>query len=534
MSRMFRSNRLSAALGLVLWTAGLAQAQPAQAQPAQEQPDPNLKPTFGSAKLNAGFLPDPYTIDLQAGGNIRTNLGGVKAHVAKAPDFSLHYTKGKYALSFTVKSAGDTTLLINLPDGSWVADDDSGGGLDPMIRIAEPASGRYDIYVGTYQKELVAATLNITERDLAKKPAPPFNPNLPECHILSAGVDGYAHPGLSKLKGCLNDARNTVAAFQAQTGTMFRSVKEHTLLDGAASRDAIYAGFQGFTKQGAAGDYMVLFLSGHGARTNGNKGPTWFFLPYDYHPKQFTTKALTDKQILDVGDELVRQKKNVVIIIDACYCGQLGVTAQSYFQRHKNPNEGMILMLSSSPDQTSAALGNYSAYAKAFADTMAGAGDLNKDTKITLGEIQAYSKKRTADLLATARNPDKQDSIVTWSPSISKETTLAYAGKSPALAAAKPLPNETPLRWTGSETLPGYGNLSFALYSNGRAIMVDAKSTSEGIWRKQDKQYTLSFANGAVVYTGTVEGATLSGTATSPSARQEAMKSWTWTVKQPG
>ena len=25
---------------------------------------------------------------------------------------------------------------------------------------------------------------------------------------------------------------------------------------------------------------------------------------------------------------LVRQKKNVVIVIDACYCGQLGVTAQ--------------------------------------------------------------------------------------------------------------------------------------------------------------------------------------------------------------
>jgi hypothetical protein len=84
----------------------------------------------------------------------------------------------------------------------------------------------------------------------------------------------------------------------------------------------------------------------------------------------------------------------------------------------------------------------------------------------------------------------------------------------------------------GTETLPGYGKLSFKTYKNGRAVMVDAKSTTEGIWRKQGNQFTLSFADGAVVYTGTLNGATLSGTATSPAARQEAVRSWTWTVKQ--
>ena len=218
--------------------------------PAQAQPDPNLNPTFGSIKLAAGFLPDPFTTDLQAGGQIRTKLGGVNAHVAKAPDFSLQYTKGKFPLSFTVKSAGDTTLLINLPDGTWIADDDSGGGLDPMIRIANPQSGRYDIYVGTYQKDLVAATLDITERDLAKKPPMPVNPNLPECFILSAGVDNY--PNVNKLKGCLNDARNTVAAFKAQTGTVFRGVKERILLDGAATHGAIQSAFQGVHQAGSA------------------------------------------------------------------------------------------------------------------------------------------------------------------------------------------------------------------------------------------------------------------------------------------
>jgi hypothetical protein len=522
MPRLFRSKYLEAALTLVVLAGGRLGAQ--------EQPNPNLRPTYGSVKLKAGFLPDPFTKDVQAGGRLRTSLGGVKAYVAKAPDFSLHYTAGKYPLTFTAKSVGDTTLLINLPDGSWVADDDSGGGLDPLIRIDRPQSGRYDIYVGTYQSELVASTLHITERGAAQKPKRPFNPNLPECFIVSVGVDNYLTQ--NKLKGCLNDARNTVAAFRDQTGAVFRRVNERLLLDDGASHGAIMKAFRNLTTQGAAGDSMVLFLSGHGARTNGNRGDTWFFLPVDFQPGQFANTAFTDKQILDIGDQLVRQKKNVIIIVDACFAGQLGVTAQPYLRRYKDRNQGgMALMLSSAPHQESTALGNYSAFAKAFFDSMNGAADLNRDTKITFSEIQTYSIKRTSDLLVAARSTNKQNAIVNWSPSLSGETALGYAGKASGPVAGA-LPKEAPRRFAGNETLPGYGKLSFALYSNGRAVMVDAKSTMEGIWRQQGNQYTLAFANGSVIYTGTLSGATLSGTATSPAVRQQGRQSWTWTVRQ--
>src|SRR5207247_1663475 len=82
-------------------------------------------------------------------------------------------TAGNAPLAFRVESVGDTTLLINLPDGAWLADDDSGGGLDPLIRLAKPTTGRYDIYVGTFNKDLVAATLHISERDSSKKPPLP-------------------------------------------------------------------------------------------------------------------------------------------------------------------------------------------------------------------------------------------------------------------------------------------------------------------------------------------------------------------------
>jgi hypothetical protein len=505
---------------------GLLVAGPAR---AQDQPNPNFKPTYGAVTLKAGFLPDPYTKELQAGGQLRTNLGGVNAYVARAPDLSLNYTKGSYPLTFHVKSVGDTTLLINLPDGSWIADDDSGGNLDPLIRIAKPQSGRYDIFVGTYRKGIIAATLHITERDVsAGQPPPPIagSKDLPGCYIVSAGVDNYRNA--NKLNGCLNDARNTVAAFRGQIGARFSKVEPQTLLDAAATRANILQQFRGLSAKGTTRDFAVLFLSGHGGRTNGNK--TWYFLPFDFNPNRAAETILTDQQILDTAHTLVQQNKHVVIIVDACYCGQMYHTAQSYLTRYQNAKGGsMTLMLSSAADQTSAALGNYSAFAKSVFDAMGGRGDLNNDGKITLDEIKLYTRRRTTELLTHSRVQQQQDSIVAWSPSLSKDTPFAASRKAVAGPVHQP-PSGTPTRWAGTETLPGFGKLSFALYPDGKVVMVDAKETSEGIWRREGIRYTLAFDDGAVVYTGVLDDATLSGTATSPSARTEAMRTWTWSV----
>ncbi|MCI0741712.1 MAG: hypothetical protein L0Y72_21985 [Gemmataceae bacterium] len=123
----------------------------------------SLGPTFGYAKLNAGFSPDPHIVGLTAGGRIRTKLGGVNSWVANAPDFQLFYRAGNLPLTIQVESAADTTLLVNLPDGTWIANDDGAGKRNPMIRLARPMSGRYDIWVGTYNGGLAPALLKFTE-----------------------------------------------------------------------------------------------------------------------------------------------------------------------------------------------------------------------------------------------------------------------------------------------------------------------------------------------------------------------------------
>ncbi|WP_424812625.1 hypothetical protein [Roseococcus sp. YIM B11640] len=102
-------------------------------------------------ELTTNFQPDPRSIDVTAGGNINSErLGnGCTGSIANAPDVRLQYTAGQYPLYISVQSGSDTTLVVNLPDGSWVCNDDMND-LNPGIVLNRPASGQYDIWIGVF------------------------------------------------------------------------------------------------------------------------------------------------------------------------------------------------------------------------------------------------------------------------------------------------------------------------------------------------------------------------------------------------
>jgi hypothetical protein len=132
--------------------------------PLATSQDPSLKTNFGEVKLQTGYLPDPYSKKLIAGGDIRVTINNVRMKITRPPDFRLYYEAGTtFPLSFYVRSQVDTTLLIHMPVGGYVADDDSGGNLNPLITLKNPPSGRYDIWVGTFGDKNAEATLYITE-----------------------------------------------------------------------------------------------------------------------------------------------------------------------------------------------------------------------------------------------------------------------------------------------------------------------------------------------------------------------------------
>lgn len=147
---------------LVLALAPMALATTAIAQ------DYSRAPAFGTATLEAGFAPDPHSVQIQAGGSINAAQSpalagrGCVGNIAEAPDYRVNYTAGSFPLIFRVRSSADTTLVINAPDGSWHCVDDVEG-LDPVIPFTSPASGQYDIWIGTYGADPAPSTLHITE-----------------------------------------------------------------------------------------------------------------------------------------------------------------------------------------------------------------------------------------------------------------------------------------------------------------------------------------------------------------------------------
>ncbi|MGP9819020.1 hypothetical protein ACTZWW_03305 [Salinarimonas sp. NSM] len=128
--------------------------------------DFSRNPAFGTYRLGAGFTPDPYTINVRAGGQRNAGaLGsGCAGSIANSPDVRLHYQSGSFPLSFRVRSGSDTTLVINDPSGRWYCDDDGAGGLDPLVRFDSPQSGQYDVWIGHYEGGSgIRARLEITE-----------------------------------------------------------------------------------------------------------------------------------------------------------------------------------------------------------------------------------------------------------------------------------------------------------------------------------------------------------------------------------
>lgn len=128
--------------------------------------NPEGEPNSQLVSLNAGFHPDPYKVEVKSGG--AEDVGPLslghecKGYVSRNPDVRLDYSAGDYPLNFYTISEGDATIIVNMPDGSWVCsyDDD---GHNPAVLLSNPQSGRYAVWVGSYDGAAGDATLQISE-----------------------------------------------------------------------------------------------------------------------------------------------------------------------------------------------------------------------------------------------------------------------------------------------------------------------------------------------------------------------------------
>lgn len=115
--------------------------------------------------LEAGFTPDPRTVEVTAGGwRPASNLAdGCVGEIGGEPDVELDYRAGDWPLFFRTESAADTTLTVRTPDGQWLCDDDGAGDFNAEAGLESPVSGVYAVWVGVFNAPPAPALLHISE-----------------------------------------------------------------------------------------------------------------------------------------------------------------------------------------------------------------------------------------------------------------------------------------------------------------------------------------------------------------------------------
>lgn len=125
-----------------------------------------LAPAHGAISLGSGFSPDPTEIAVTAGGPIEAGDlgGGCTGRIANAPSVRVDYRAGSFPLVFRSRADSDTVLAVRSPGGGWSCNDDGWSDGNAEVRYDDPASGTYDVWVGSYRAgDTVSAALLITE-----------------------------------------------------------------------------------------------------------------------------------------------------------------------------------------------------------------------------------------------------------------------------------------------------------------------------------------------------------------------------------
>lgn len=121
-----------------------------------------------SVWLRAGFTPDPHQQRVTAGGTVRAASwggNGCAGYINSTPTLTLNWSGSTANLRIFATSSADLTLMVIDPFGDAYCNDDFSGN-NPLVRLANPASGYYEIYVGRYSSGTASGNLYITERNL--------------------------------------------------------------------------------------------------------------------------------------------------------------------------------------------------------------------------------------------------------------------------------------------------------------------------------------------------------------------------------
>lgn len=154
---------LALMLALLGGGAVLAQSDTAASEDSETAAAPAA---FLTMNLRAGFPLDPFVVSLNGGGEVDASTldPACVGFITEAPTFAVNWEGEAEFFDIFYYSDFDPTLVLQLPDGSFLCNDDASDNvLDPELIVESPAEGEYNLWVGSYDAgQIIPGLLVIT------------------------------------------------------------------------------------------------------------------------------------------------------------------------------------------------------------------------------------------------------------------------------------------------------------------------------------------------------------------------------------
>jgi hypothetical protein len=256
---------------------------------------------------------------------------------------------------------------------------------------------------------------------------------LRDFYVLGIGISQFAASPALDLPYASGDVAQMADYFARQdfdSGKPARTPR--LLLNEKATKNAIEHELADLPSWVGAGSTVAILMSSHGERSGGK----WYFAPYDVNLSRLEESCVAGKTIMRHVDALIAQKRcRVLMVLNACYAGQIMVDAAPLLDKYRDPAKGgLIFMASCVPSQVSLGLKHGAIFDLTLTQGMKFMlAHVERTGSVSVKEIRRYLRREMQDNLRSAiwKIPGvewpEQYSVVECSLSIPEDLGLTWA-----------------------------------------------------------------------------------------------------------
>ena len=231
-------------------------------------------------------------------------------------------------------------------------------------------------------------------------------------YLLSIGISKYQRDGL-ELAYADDDAKAISRIFRSQRGHLYNKVQISELYDREATQSNILYALGQLKMQARQQDVVALFIAAHGS----NSGGRYYLLPRDGDPDNLERSGVNWSHFAEILGDLPAR---VLLFLDTCHSGQLGVNASAYAPRVDNTEAirqlssdeyGVVIMAASTGREFSLEHPDWQhgAFTQALIEGLEqGRADYSGDGTISLRELDLYLAERVDTLTFGQQHPTTQ------------------------------------------------------------------------------------------------------------------------------